>query len=1113
MADPVTREDRVSALAEDFLARHRQGLKPSFESYAAAHPELADEIRRLFPALLMMEELKPGSGDATGSFDGAAVVVSGARLQRLGDFRILREVGRGGMGVVYEAEQESLGRRVALKVLAAPALQDPARVRRFEREARAAAKLHHTNIVPVFGVGAQEGLHYYVMQFIQGLGLDDVIAELKRLRSTGAGAAEAPARDLPIAPDAPPTAAGIARSLVTEGFVLAQRSAGETSTTETAASGDPGPPVAPAPAAAPDPSSLVLLGPSGLSSGSSHDARYWRGVARIGLQVARALEYAHTQGIFHRDVKPSNLLLDVQGTAWVADFGLAKAGEGEDLTHTGDIVGTIRYMAPERFRGRCDARADVYGLGLTMYEMLALRPAFEQSDRQELMRQVMEQEPPRLRKLNPSVPRDLETVVHKATEKDPAARYPTAAALAEDLALFLDGKPVRARAAGTLERFWKWAKRRPAVAALLAGLILAVLTGLAAVTWQWRRSVAARNDALAARDEARRTLKMANEAVSTYFTQVSEEQLLNEPGMQPLRKKLLEQAVPYYRAFAAQRRDDPALRLDLASTYLRWGSIASDIGANEEAETNLQAAAAQFQDILRYEPANVEAMIGLAKAHQALAQQWLFHGRLAEGRREADHAIASWTLVLANHPNDGVVRRMLGRSYDLMSLGYVYTGDPAAAVPFSQRAVAVLKQRVDDAPGDTEAKRRLAVAYSNLAVALLGSGWLIETEEAVSQAVDLLQSLCEREPNSMSLRADLCRTQGGRGKVRLHNGTVRAAEEDLTAALRISQRLVRDNPSVSDYRTVLANAEVYLATVHAIHGRTARAKQVLDDGFAQVRNLVRRNPRYKDAYFSLVEYYTLLAFLEGECGRVQPALESIRQGTDVLMQTHPEDSGDLDVSRIRFEAGIVSMLLDVKAARRTSDERITEIRELVEKRLRQTEKDPKNIWSASEAVSGYVALAERLLVSGAPADSLTLLSKAEAVLEAQLKRSPDSVLFRRLKVRLETLRGDVLRRLGNEAEAQAAAKQAVNAAESLSQEEPAVLFDLACARALETRLKPSAPGPPADAVKALEAAIKHGFDNTYKLESDDRLAPLRARQDFRALIDLLKKKTPMPGSP
>ena len=162
-----------------------------------------------------------------------------------------------------------------------------------------------------------------------------------------------------------------------------------------------------------------MLGPTGLSSVSGSDARYWRSVARVGEQVAAALEYAHTQGIFHRDIKPSNLLLDAQGTAWVADFGLAKAVEGDNLTNTGDIVGTIRYMAPERFHGRCDARSDVYALGLTLYEMVALRPAFDQAARQALIRQVMEAEPTRLRKINSDVPRDLEMVIQKAIARSP----------------------------------------------------------------------------------------------------------------------------------------------------------------------------------------------------------------------------------------------------------------------------------------------------------------------------------------------------------------------------------------------------------------------------------------------------------------------------------------------------------------------------------------------------------------------------------------------------------------------------------------------------------------------------------------------------------------------
>ena len=253
-----------------------------------------------------------------------------------------------------------------------------------------------------------------------------------------------------------------------------------------------------------DLSSEVVLGHTGLSSVSGSDARYWRSVARVGEQVASALEYAHTQGIFHRDIKPSNLLLDAQGTAWVADFGLAKAVEGDNLTNTGDIVGTIRYMAPERFHGRCDARSDVYALGLTLYEMVALRPAFDQAARQALIRQVMEEEPPRLRKISPDVPRDLETVIQKAIAREPAGRYATAGALAADLALFLDGKPVRARDTGIVERCWKWAKRRPAIAALLFGLAVTALTGLTAVMWQWRAAVAARDEATADLEDGQR---------------------------------------------------------------------------------------------------------------------------------------------------------------------------------------------------------------------------------------------------------------------------------------------------------------------------------------------------------------------------------------------------------------------------------------------------------------------------------------------------------------------------------------------------------------------------------------------------------------------------------
>jgi WD40 repeat protein/serine/threonine protein kinase len=431
---------------------------------------------------------EPPATQAHESPNGAAPPATAAPPERLGDFRILRVIGRGGMGVVYEAEQVSLGRRVALKVLPQALRLDPTRKARFEREARAAAKLHHTNIVPVFGVGEHDGLPYYVMQLIDGQGLDAVLAELRR----------PPAQDVPAtAAESPPgeggPAAAVARSLMTGEFVAA-------------GAADPGSTLAavPPPGAGPLPAVPPVSGGSSLSG--PRQGSYWHRVARIGAQVADALDYAHKQGVLHRDVKPSNLLLDARGTVWVTDFGLAKADDSDNLTRTGDILGTLRYMPPEAFEGRADRRADVYALGLTLYELLALRPAFDEADRNKVVKQVMTTEPPRLDRLNPAIPRDLVTIVHKAADRDPARRYQTAGELADDLQRFLADEPIRARRTSSLEHVVRWARHNRGVATALGAIaailvIASVLSGVAAV--QFRRLADDREAARAAADEER----------------------------------------------------------------------------------------------------------------------------------------------------------------------------------------------------------------------------------------------------------------------------------------------------------------------------------------------------------------------------------------------------------------------------------------------------------------------------------------------------------------------------------------------------------------------------------------------------------------------------------
>ncbi len=380
----ATRADRRAGRVVP--ARFRAGERPPLTELVAAHPELEAEIRELFPALIEMEQAGLAIGPGR-SWAAAPSPFGGVALESLGDYRIIREIGRGGMGVVYEAVQQSLGRHVALKVFAPWAQADGTMIERFQREAKAAARLHHTNIVPVFGVGAHDSYRYYAMQYIQGQGLDAILGELRRLRSAPALSRGSLAGQE--ATEAAPLATTVARSLLSgrfKGPAGEPRAAGSEIDYELC---DPLP--APAPAGTEvsiDASSHWASQPGG---------SYVRTIARVGLQVAEALAHAHDQGILHRDIKPSNLLLDIAGNVWVTDFGLAKADDADDLTDSGDVVGTARYLAPERFRGESTPQSDVYSLGVTLYELLTLRPAFDERDRARLIDHILHTDPSGLR--------------------------------------------------------------------------------------------------------------------------------------------------------------------------------------------------------------------------------------------------------------------------------------------------------------------------------------------------------------------------------------------------------------------------------------------------------------------------------------------------------------------------------------------------------------------------------------------------------------------------------------------------------------------------------------------------------------------------------------------
>jgi serine/threonine protein kinase len=415
-------ESLVGQVVDEFIEGLERGEQPDVEEFAGRHPEAAGVLRQVLQALQLVRLSGPPSG-ASGPAAAAEAPVTAV----LGDFRIVREVGRGGMGVVYEAEQTSLGRRVALKVLPFAATLDPRHLQRFQNEARAAAGLHHTNIVPVYAVGCERGVHFYAMQFIDGHTLAELIAGQRSGQ-----------------PTATPT--------------VDEADAGSASTVPQAAQ---------------------------VASAAPRDPAHFRRVAAWGIQAAAALDHAHQLGVVHRDVKPANLLVDGGGRLWVTDFGLAQVQSDARLTMTGDLVGTLRYMSPEQALAKrvvIDHRTDVYSLGATLYELLTLRPVFGGRDRQELLRQIAFEEPTPPRRLERAVPAELATIVLKALEKRPPDRYATAQEMADDLERWLRDEPIRARRPTLFQRAAKWGRRhRPVVVAgvtvLLMALVLASYLG------------------------------------------------------------------------------------------------------------------------------------------------------------------------------------------------------------------------------------------------------------------------------------------------------------------------------------------------------------------------------------------------------------------------------------------------------------------------------------------------------------------------------------------------------------------------------------------------------------------------------------------------------------
>ncbi len=670
----------LDQLAEEFVSRRRQGERATIEEYAAKYPDLAEEIRELFPTVIELEQLKVHKVFSSG---GAAASTGPVPLTQLGDFRIIREIGRGGMGVVYEAEQESLHRRVALKVLGTQMGMSSRQKARFRREAEAAARLHHTNIVPIYGVGEDKGLQFYAMQFIEGVPLNRLI---RAWRDAAGGTRAESTSAPPLSTPGSLSLVGSVREILDAELIAEGLSshAGEAPTITDAADDS---------STYPSPLLQVQLQDRSVASGTPrvmvsspapekvHSAEsslplarehraFWNEIVQIVIDVAWGLEHAHHLGILHRDVKPANLLLDLTGSIWVTDFGLAKMeSQDHSITRSGEFIGTLRYVAPEQLHGKADARSDVYSLGLTLFELLTLQPAFADEPLAQIIQRQTRELPRKPRAINPLIPRDLETITLKACATDPAHRYQSAAEFAADLRRFAEDRPIRARSITWVERFWRWGRKNPVVASLgtVSALLLVSLIGVLGVAnykigksagllrtsadqlkiesgLAKQSAIEAKASALEAQKErelADANLRLAIQAFEDIMDNVasrgspvslvSEEDaptLSEAVEASPADAVLLERLLSFFNLFAQQNKTD--LSAEMAAIRSRIGDIQLRLGRATEAEASYIESAKAYETLREAKPTSIPLLLAHAKAWNRMGVAYSQHGQVWE---------------------------------------------------------------------------------------------------------------------------------------------------------------------------------------------------------------------------------------------------------------------------------------------------------------------------------------------------------------------------------------------------------------------------------------------------------------------------------------------------
>ncbi|HKD99771.1 MAG TPA: protein kinase, partial [Planctomycetota bacterium] len=673
-------------------------------------------------------------------------------------------------------------------------------------------------------------------------------------------------------------------------------------------------------------------------------ARHVRSICRLVVQVADALAFAHRQGVIHRDVKPSNVLVRPDGAAVLTDFGLAREEGSDSLTLSGHFVGTPHYTSPEVATGgqrRAGERSDVYALGVTLYECLTTRRPFEGSSPEEVLAKVVAGETLDPQRWSPGLPRDLATIVMKAIDRDPARRYATAAAFADDLRAFLELRPISARRASTTLRFRRWVQRRPAVAAACGIALAALIVGPSVIAWREHRAGVAIAEQ---RDLARASLAQARAAIDRMLLRVADEDLRLVPQVEPVRRKLLEDAVVLLESLGKGDDRDPETRLETSRARTSLGRLLTQLGRPEEAERALAGAIETLgaADTLPHaEPAMVVAAADahrrLGEAHQAQSEsedgaraferaEELYRSLAAREPGEPRHrlraaearsgrgsalalsgpgeparesfraALAEMEGLAAERPDDPDVARALGetaKEYGLLMNGLLRVSPrPEHLVEvraLREKAVAALEPLARRDTKDPEDEYRLAIARTNLASTLALVDEVEKARSILEETIARLRELAAKFPASFRYKETLAEAHHELALIRMRARDAAGAEAQLALEAPLLAALAAAAPTVPEIQVRIGFAEDGLGQLKRGRGATEEADGHTDRAIAAERRALELNPNLYEPYDLLFGLY----FRRGEVDAAADAVERLPVAQPDRWQAHTKAASGL----------------------------------------------------------------------------------------------------------------------------------------------------------------------------------------------------------------------------